>query len=267
MRIDLQRAPQSFRRGRIVALVHRLRGLREVRMQLYFIASWGWRVARHLRLSSHIMHGQQPHSTNSRDLPRAHLLSHTPNSNPRHRYRCMFWQPVFELRHRLVHTLYNRFLRMRALLSVWTRSLGMGWLLTAMLLAQSSPAKPPVSSSLSKTQNPTEQPVPQFEDVAEKAGLTVAHISSPDKKYIVESMSGGVGLIDCDNNGKLDIITVNGSTVQRYRQGGDLMITLYHQDTDSKNNDSKNNEIHFTHITESAGLTHKGWGMGVAVAD
>ena len=46
-------------------------------------------------------------------------------------------------------------------------------------------------------------------------------------------MSGGVGLIDCDNDGKLDIITVNGSTVERYRQGGDPMITLYHQDADS----------------------------------
>ena len=75
-------------------------------------------------------------------------------------------------------------------------------------------------------------------------------------------MSGGAGLIDCDNDGKLDIITVNGSTVQRYREGGDPMITLYHQDTDPKNNDLK-----FTDITKSAGLTHKGWGMGVAVAD
>jgi hypothetical protein len=155
---------------------------------------------------------------------------------------------------------------MRALLSVWKLSL-MGWLLTGMLLAQSSVAKPSVSSSLPKTQNVGEQLVPQFEDVAQKAGLTVPHISSPDKKYIVESMSGGVGLIDCDNDGKLDIITVNGSTVERYRHGGDPMITLYHQDTDSKNTDSKNNEIHFTDITESAGLTHKGWGMGVAVAD
>ncbi len=151
---------------------------------------------------------------------------------------------------------------MRALLSVWTFSLGIGWLLTAMLLAQSSPAKPLVGSSSPKTQNPAAQPIPQFEDVAQKAGLTVSHISSPDKKYIVESMSGGVGLIDCDNHGKLDIITVNGSTVERYRQGGDLMITLYHQDTDSKSN-----EVHFTDITKSAGLTHKGWGMGVAVAD
>jgi hypothetical protein len=100
-------------------------------------------------------------------------------------------------------------------------------------------------------------PVPQFQDVAKQVGLTVSHISSPDKKYIVESMSGGAGLIDCDNDGKLDIIAVNGSTIERYRQGGDPLITLYHQDAGFK----------FSDITTSAGLTRKGWGMGVAVAD
>ena len=101
-------------------------------------------------------------------------------------------------------------------------------------------------------------PVPHFQDVAKQVGLTVSHISTPEKKYIVESMSGGAGLIDCDNDGKLDIITVNGSTVDRFRQGGDPMITLYHQDADFK---------FTTDITKSAGLTRKGWGMGVAVAD
>lgn len=98
---------------------------------------------------------------------------------------------------------------------------------------------------------------PWFEDVARQAGLRVPHISTPEKKYIVESMSGGVGFIDCDNDGKLDIVTVNGSSVDRYRAGGDLLVTLYHQDADLK----------FTDITSSAGLTRKGWGMGVAVAD
>ena len=77
---------------------------------------------------------------------------------------------------------------------------------------------------------PTKTPLPKFEDVGKKDGLIVPHISSPEKRYIVESMSGGVGLIDCDNDGRLDIITVNGSTVERYKQGGDPMITLYHQD-------------------------------------
>jgi hypothetical protein len=118
---------------------------------------------------------------------------------------------------------------MRASFSVWT-SLWTGLLLTATLIAQTATATPAASSPIEKAQAPIPQSLPHFEDVAQKAGLTVAHISSPDKKYIVESMSGGVGLIDCDNDGRLDIIAVNGSTVQRYKQGGDLMITLYHQD-------------------------------------
>src|SRR5216683_4745526 len=104
---------------------------------------------------------------------------------------------------------------------------------------------------------PASAPVPRFEDVSKRAGLTVSHISSPDMLYIMESTSGGVGFIDCDNDGKLDIVVVNGSTVDRFRHGGDPMVTLYHQDADLK----------FTNITESAGLTRKGWGMGVAVAD
>src|SRR5215813_9689754 len=100
--------------------------------------------------------------------------------------------------------------------------------------------------------------LPHFEDIAASAGLSVPHISSPDKRYILESMSGGVGLIDCDGDGKLDIVTVNGSTVERYREtGGDPMITLYHQDADLK----------FTNITREAGLNAKGWGMGVSVTD
>lgn len=100
--------------------------------------------------------------------------------------------------------------------------------------------------------------VPHFEDIGAQAGLTVSHISSAEKRYIVESMSGGLGLIDCDNDGKLDVVTANGSTVNRYRQnGGDLMITLYHQDPGLK----------FTDITQKAGLLKKGWGMGIAVAD
>jgi enediyne biosynthesis protein E4 len=99
--------------------------------------------------------------------------------------------------------------------------------------------------------------VPIFEEIAARAGLTVTHISSPDKKYIVESMSGGVGFIDCDNSGTLSALVVNGSTVDRYKQGGDPMIALYRQFAPLK----------FEDVTKRAGLTRKGWGMGVAVAD
>src|SRR5438270_13975959 len=91
-------------------------------------------------------------------------------------------------------------------------------------------------------------PLPRFTEVAKQVGLTVSHVSTPEKKYIVESMSGGAGLIDCDNDGKLDIITVNGSTIERYRAGGDPLITLYHQEGDFK----------FTEITMAGGLSRKG---------
>src|SRR5712671_2539116 len=106
-------------------------------------------------------------------------------------------------------------------------------LLTAMMFAQIAPPR----------SRAPQDSIPKFEDIAQKAGITVPHISSPDKKYIVESMSGGVGLIDCDNDGKLDIITVNGSTVERYRHGGDLLITLYHQDTDLNKNDPNQTDL------------------------
>ena len=103
-----------------------------------------------------------------------------------------------------------------------------------------------------------DSPPPKFEDISAQAGLTTWHIGAPEKRYIVESTSGGVGFIDCDNDGKLDILMVGGSNVDHYRQnGGDPMIRLFHQDEN----------LHFTDITEAAGLTRKGWGMSVSVMD
>lgn len=110
---------------------------------------------------------------------------------------------------------------------------------------------------VAQTKAPRATALPQFEDLSRQAGLTVSHISTPEQHYIIESMSGGIALFDCDDDGKLDIAMVNGSTVDRYRAGGDPLVTLYHQDADLK----------FTNITQSAGLTRKGWGMGIAVAD
>jgi len=100
-------------------------------------------------------------------------------------------------------------------------------------------------------------PIPKFKDIAQDVGLTGSHISSGEKRYIIESMSGGVGVFDCDDDGRLDIVIANGSTVDRYLKGGDPMVTLYHQEANGT----------FKDITAQAGLTHLGWGMGVAVAD
>jgi hypothetical protein len=131
--------------------------------------------------------------------------------------------------------------------------------LAGLLPAQSAPsAKTSPARVNKKSPSPkVTAAVPIFRDIAVQSGLAASHISSHEKYYVIESMSGGVGLFDCDNDGKLDIVMVNGSTVDRYKQGGDLLVTLWHQDSSLK----------FTDITEKAGLTRKGWGMGVAVAD
>jgi len=100
-------------------------------------------------------------------------------------------------------------------------------------------------------------PIPMFKDVAKDVGLTAVHIAAPEAHYVIDSTSGGAGLFDCDDDGRLDVVLINGSTVERVRAGGDPLVTLYHQEADGT----------FKDITKEAGLTHRGWGMGVAVAD
>jgi hypothetical protein len=100
-------------------------------------------------------------------------------------------------------------------------------------------------------------PAAHFREIGKEAGLTKVPLSSKNQHYVVETISGGVALFDCDNDGLLDILVVNDSTIEQARSGGVPMVTLYHQDENLK----------FTDITKEAGLNRKGWGMGIAVAD
>jgi enediyne biosynthesis protein E4 len=100
-----------------------------------------------------------------------------------------------------------------------------------------------------------------FREVASDIGVTTVPNSRTDRRYVIETASGGgIALFDCDNDDKLDIAVVNDSTIENYRHGGDLMVTLYHQDGNAS-------AIHFTDITKTAGLTTRGWGMAIAVGD
>src|SRR5260370_18086153 len=104
-------------------------------------------------------------------------------------------------------------------------------------------AAPVVSSFLARGRRKSQPPpvVPQFEDVSRQAGLSVSHISTAEQHYIIESMSGGIALFDCDDDGKLDIAMVNGSTVETYRNGGRPSLPSL----------PPNAESNFTNINES----------------
>ncbi len=132
-------------------------------------------------------------------------------------------------------------------------------------LAPQNPAPAAQSSDAAKAQTSKVDSAPNprmfFRDVASEVGVTTIPNSRTDRRYVLETMGGGgIALFDCDNDGKLDLVVVNDSTIEQYRNGGNLMITLYHQDGNSP-------AVHFTDVTEASGLTARGWGMAIAVGD
>jgi hypothetical protein len=96
-----------------------------------------------------------------------------------------------------------------------------------------------------------------FRDVTAEAGITFRHHSAPEKKYIVESMGGGVALLDYDNDGLLDIYFVDSLTVDTAGDPSAAHSALYHNLGNGK----------FEDVAEKAGVAHPGWGMGVCTAD
>lgn len=97
----------------------------------------------------------------------------------------------------------------------------------------------------------------RFTDITDKAGIKFTHTSSPEKKYIVESMSGGVALLDYDGDGYLDIYLINSLTVDMVKSKQKTRSVLYHNNGDGT----------FVDVTDKAGVGDIGWGMGVAVGD
>src|SRR2546426_10918507 len=72
--------------------------------------------------------------------------------------------------------------------------------------------------------------VPDFQNITPKSGIDFKLTSgSAAKPYILESMGGGVGFIDYDNDGWIDIYLVNGSTLEAERKGNNKGTNrLYH---------------------------------------
>jgi len=105
-----------------------------------------------------------------------------------------------------------------------------------------------------------------FVDVTAHLGIRFQYQSShTSRKYLLETMGAGVALFDYDNDGRLDIFLVNGAPLSDptpkgaipQKTGPQYWNRLYHQKADGS----------FEDVTERAGLTGEGYGMGVAVGD
>lgn len=116
------------------------------------------------------------------------------------------------------------------------------------------------------TPAPQSQSPVTFTDITAQGGVRFRHYASPtSRKYLPETMGGGVALFDYDNDGRLDIFFTNGALIQDPMPKGArpdkrdprFWNRLYHQKADGT----------FEDVTERAGLRGEGYSMGAAVAD
>jgi enediyne biosynthesis protein E4 len=98
---------------------------------------------------------------------------------------------------------------------------------------------------------------PQLVDIAAQAGIHFEHISSPDQKFIVESMGGGVAILDYDGDGWPDIYFTNGPTVELALKGQNARSVLYRNNHDGT----------FSDVSDEAGVATPCWAMGASVGD
>ena len=98
---------------------------------------------------------------------------------------------------------------------------------------------------------------PVFANVAETLGVTLENVAGGvPKDYIVQSLGNGAAFLDHDGDGDVDLLIVNGSTMEDYSGGGHPMAALYENDGER-----------FRDVTADAGIDARGWGVGVCAAD
>jgi hypothetical protein len=99
--------------------------------------------------------------------------------------------------------------------------------------------------------------IPQLVDITASTGIHFDHLSTPEARYIVESMSGGVALIDYDLDGYPDIYFTNAQNVEMALAGKKAKSALYHNNRDGT----------FTDVTDKSGVGYPCWAMGASVGD
>jgi hypothetical protein len=99
----------------------------------------------------------------------------------------------------------------------------------------------------------------RYTDVRKAAGITFFQDSTQtDEKYYLETMGTGVGWIDYDQDGLMDLYFVQSAATDIYKPPHPLRSALYHNNGDGT----------FTDVTEKAGVGGEGhYGQGVAVGD
>jgi hypothetical protein len=113
---------------------------------------------------------------------------------------------------------------------------------------------------------------PLFRDVAQESGLHFQHFNgAAGDYYMPEALGPGVALLDYDGDGDLDIFVVQGDFLDPGKSAKDSIFSAAaaasHGCRLFRNDLIPSGKLHFTDVTEQAGLHCAGQGMGAAVGD
>ena len=104
-------------------------------------------------------------------------------------------------------------------------------------------------------------PVPSFSDSGRSAGLRYVMVSGDkqEKRFLIESVGGGLAVLDYNNDGWMDLYVAGGGTIETSRagQGERYPGALYRNNRDGT----------FADVTRSSGVVNKFWGKGALAAD
>ncbi len=111
-----------------------------------------------------------------------------------------------------------------------------------------------------------------FREGAALAGLDFHHFNGRTGEFhMAEVMGAGVALLDYDGDGDLDIFFIQGAMLDGRRSVSQALDPPRHPlpltDRLYRNDTVPPGSLHFVDVTEEAGLSESGYGMGVAVGD
>jgi enediyne biosynthesis protein E4 len=114
------------------------------------------------------------------------------------------------------------------------------------------------ASFRSRSFSPREGPI-RLENTAPACGINfILRNGASGRKYQVETVIGGLGVIDFDNDGWPDLYCVNGASLPTLEKKESRFFNrLYRNNRDGT----------FSDVTQKAGVSGHGYNMGLAVAD
>ena len=145
-------------------------------------------------------------------------------------------------------------------------------LLTATLCACGGSSSSPSRSETSDAG--ATPPGDWFVDRAKESGLDFVHFNGMSGElFYPEIMAPGVGLVDYDNDGDLDVYVVQGQMLGArktlkdavYQPQGPLRDRLFRNDLMVRADGTR--RLRFTDVTDAARIDQRSYGMGVAAGD